>query len=306
MQNINHKEIPEIRVIKQYIKIRVNTLPDLCNEVRARPQAKVHVEQTTNVTHCFYCSRKYHVMSDCQSFLRLRLEDRIKAAKELRICLKCMVFKWKECRCHLNKDIPYHKLLEFPKRKFEGAQQKPRYEPKAKARPYREDSRTFTASASPKEANINVVMDDQEKEKITLLPTAIIKVKTSNGKWISMRALVDQAATHSIITNRAADLLQLTTKKTSLQIKGVGNTPAASNVKMVVITAKPHFASSYKIKFDALIMKSITGLLPSTSVEAVNIEEWHNLADPQSAEPGAIDILISGGEYPKVFGDTRN
>ena len=61
----------------------------------------------------------------------------------------------------------------------------------------------------------------------------------------------------------------------------MGNDAAASNVKVVVLTTKPHFTSNFKLRCDALVMVSISGLLPSVAVKAVRMVEWDNLAAPR-------------------------
>lgn len=111
-----------------------------------------------------------------------------------------------------------------------------------------------------------------------------------------MRALIDQGATHSIITKNAAQILQLNQTKSTLNVKGVGNKTIANRVNSVIVKTRPHFESDFKLQFNALVMESITSMLPEVKVMEVNVDSFKGLADPHYAKPGMIDLLISGAE----------
>ena len=94
------------RTENEYIRIKTNTITT----------SKVHIQTSKNDSSvCLYCKKDKHLIINCRKFLKLKIKDRIKSARELKLCFKCAVAKWKICNCHSNNTLPYHKLLQYPK-----------------------------------------------------------------------------------------------------------------------------------------------------------------------------------------------
>lgn len=209
---IDNRSIPTLKSIQEFVYRRIATVVNKRSEKQPAyvyQQANVNVQQHSK-ENCMLCRKNGHIITRCRNFINMKIEDRIKAARELKLCFKCAVSIWKNCRCAENKSLPYHKLLQYPKATYAPKStnaprttyaQKPTHAPSTS----RNDDQKQSApqQIANREAKINVVNEDKIAEKITLLPTALVRVKAKEGKWIVLRALVDQGATHSIITTKA-------------------------------------------------------------------------------------------------------
>ena len=112
--NIDNRILPSLSMIENFVHRRIHDETSSIRTVQKSQgysQPKIHVQQVN--TKCLYCNKKGHGIDECRKFTNLTIDDRVKAARSVRLCFKCAIAKWSDCNCKNNKNLPYHKLLQF-------------------------------------------------------------------------------------------------------------------------------------------------------------------------------------------------
>lgn len=138
-----------------------------------------------------------------------------------------------------------------------------------------------------------------------LLATACVTLINLKGDNIKVRALLDQGSEISIVQESLVQLLRLPRTRASVPIMGIG----AHNIgaSRGVVTLRLQSRHDPSIEFSAFILPKVTGRIPSRQVTA----SWNHvrglqLADPEFATPGPIDIILGADVYDSLLlGDIR-
>lgn len=118
--NIDNKTLPTLSVIENFVHRRIQDETTVIQIHQNRPggsntarpthvqtkynQAKIHVQHSS--TKCLYCNKPGHTVVVCRKFIALKLDDRIKAARSLKLCFKCANAVWSDCNCKITKTYP--------------------------------------------------------------------------------------------------------------------------------------------------------------------------------------------------------
>ncbi len=128
----------------------------------------------------------------------------------------------------------------------------------------------------------------------SILPTAIINIKSVYGKWIQARALLDSGSEVSFITSSLFRKLGITCNHAKQVVTGlaeasIGTTKGSCTIQIA--------SSKSPIHMHTFILPKLTGNIPSQRLD-VNMEfaSHLTLADPQFMTPNTIDVLI-GVDY---------
>ncbi|XP_055919024.1 uncharacterized protein LOC129951048 [Eupeodes corollae] len=137
-----------------------------------------------------------------------------------------------------------------------------------------------------------------------LLATAIIKVKSAQGDFVQLRALIDPGSQATFITESAVQLLGLKKIPTSFDVSVLGQNKANSCKHFVNLNLSSNY-SDFITSTRGYIYKTLTGLLPNEEVFA---NRWKHLqglklADPSFNRPGNIDILLGNDIYCEILLD---
>ncbi|XP_055918732.1 uncharacterized protein LOC129950839 [Eupeodes corollae] len=135
-----------------------------------------------------------------------------------------------------------------------------------------------------------------------LLATAVVRVKSGDGRFADLRALIDPGSDATFISESAARLLNLPRHPTSVKVSGLGkvsNGTSQNYVDIMFSSKHSRFEGSTK----AFIFKSLTGLLPAHKMIH---NTWEHLTDLQLADPNfhipaPIDILFGSDVYPEII-----
>ena len=134
-----------------------------------------------------------------------------------------------------------------------------------------------------------------------LLMTCRVKVISSDGSVTQARALLDCAASTSLITERLAQQLRLPRRPSNFTINGVAgvNVRPKGTVKFKVAGAR----GGREIEVEASVLPKVTADLPTVPVSPVT--EWKHLtglelADPDYGVPARIDMLLGGKVFSKA------
>ncbi|XP_055920880.1 uncharacterized protein LOC129952352 [Eupeodes corollae] len=135
-----------------------------------------------------------------------------------------------------------------------------------------------------------------------LLATAIIKVKSADGNFIKLRALIDPGSQATFITESASQLLRLKKYNTSFDISVLGQNKSGSCQNYIELTLSSNY-SDFTMSTKGYVYKTLTGLLPSHEIISTKWKHIQGLklADPTFHRPSNIDILLGNDVYCEII-----
>lgn len=206
----------------------------------------------------------------------MKVNERFELAKATKLCFKCLKKHKDVLRCDRKK----------PCKKCEKGHSTWLHE-----RPSQEVSNAVGILED--ETITNAFGAVLENQKQVLLATTLISTKDFYGGKVTLRALIDSGSQGSMITERAAAILQLQQDPTSKHISGLGEN-STKRIKVMKLTIKPRFYSDINLEVDCYILKRLTKTLPDADI---NTENWHHLKNLRLADPtfnlkGQIDVLL--------------
>uniref|UniRef100_A0A1B0DGS0 Uncharacterized protein n=1 Tax=Phlebotomus papatasi TaxID=29031 RepID=A0A1B0DGS0_PHLPP len=101
-----------------------------------------------------------------------------------------------------------------------------------------------------------------------LFPTALVKIKAIGGNWTLFRALIDTGSGDTFISEKAAQELSLPREKINAPVRGIGGATAGVSKHQIRIQVAPRFPSTFQLDAQALVLSSLTGLLPQRNIES--------------------------------------
>ncbi|KAH9645383.1 hypothetical protein HF086_016411 [Spodoptera exigua] len=153
----------------------------------------------------------------------------------------------------------------------------------------------------PKCQQVNTHLAHDNSNEV-LLATAQVKTIANDGTIVILRALLDQGSQVSIITENAAQKLQLKRERMSAVVSGVGAS-ATTNCKGVLHLKCQAIYNNFNININAFIMKKITNKLPSKTINKDSFEHLQHLqlADPDFNISQNIDLLLGAEVYSEIL-----
>ena len=135
-----------------------------------------------------------------------------------------------------------------------------------------------------------------------LLMTCRVKVIAPDGTVTQARALLDSAASTSLISERLAKQLRLARRSCNFKINGVAGINVHPNglVKFKVAGVR---GRERPMEVEASVLPKVTADLPTSPVTPVT--KWKHLsglefADPDYGTPARVDLLLGGKVFSKV------
>ncbi|XP_059047611.1 uncharacterized protein LOC131843038 [Achroia grisella] len=147
-----------------------------------------------------------------------------------------------------------------------------------------------------------------ECKSTMILGTAIVSVRDVNGYYHSARALIDNGSQVSIVTENLAQQLRLP-RSPSSSVLGLGASSAQNSRGMIHCNIKSFMDPTKTISTNCIILKRITGNLPSVMVNKCILDKCKNLvlADNNFSMPGKIDVLLGVDCFNKIIdGEQRS
>lgn len=134
-----------------------------------------------------------------------------------------------------------------------------------------------------------------------LLATVCIKVRAFDGTYYTMRCLIDPGSQSSIISAKAAQLLQLPRQKCNGTIAGVGAKESFCKGMINIYCVSNN--GSYTFVSDVFIMNNVTKNLPNYTFAQPSWSYLNNieLADPEFYISRPIDILFGADIYANII-----
>ncbi|XP_028176630.1 uncharacterized protein LOC114364612 [Ostrinia furnacalis] len=134
-----------------------------------------------------------------------------------------------------------------------------------------------------------------------LLATALIKVKGADDSSHTLRALIDQGSQISLITEQAAQMLNLKRERCQGVIYGVGQRENNCKGKLNITCTSMY--NNYNFTAEVIIMNSLIKNLPNKTFTKPSwpIIQNINLADPEFYVSRPVDILLGADIYSNIL-----
>lgn len=239
---------------------------------------------------CPHCNGN-HVLMQCDKFLDMDIGKRFYTVSKLQLCKNCLFSHGnEECKSTKNCrecNLKHHTLLH-------NSEKKPTTTSNRK-------TNNEQASSSSQQPQISNHVNTKNME--VLLTTVQVKVKSIDGTYIKLRALLDQGSQVNLITENAAQLLRLPRSNINACVTGIGTASGDCRGQLKLTCKSIH--SDYCFTTQALIMKKLTNNLPTTTFGK---SEWPHLKNLKLADPdynisGQIDLLLGADVYSEIILD---
>ena len=245
-----------------------------------KQQTAAYKSYTAVEEACVACGKANHPLGNCVKFQSATREehwDLVMSNARCRNCLKSGHIASK-CRappmckkCHKQ----HHTLLH----KGAGTKLQGGKEP---------SSASYTASS--------------RESKEVLLMTCRVKVTASDGSVTQARALLDSAASTSLVTERLVRRLRLPRRYSNFTINGVAGCSVRPKGTVSFKVAGVR-GGGKQIEVEASVLPKVTADLPTIPVSPVT--QWKHLsglelADPDYRTPARVDILLRGDVFSKA------
>lgn len=303
LQSFTGKDIPKWDDLDKVIKSRIAALNALPPKTEAKGQSNFSPSNkkpssnsrndssadtrksfksfhaTTKPTHCPMCS-EFHVIRKCSAFLKLSVTEREAIVDKHKLCRNCLSSGHIRDNCLSSKNCitcgGRHHTLIHP-------------------------SKPATAG-NTKVLHVNTPCSQFHAKQI-LLATAIIRIKSINGGFIQLRALLDQGSQATLITESAVQRLGLPRTSIRACINGIGDVQTETSKHYVSIVIGSCHNSNYQFTTDAFVLTTLTSVMPNTKIPMANWPHLTSLtlADPTFLEPGHIDVLLGADAYANIL-----
>lgn len=282
--------VPEFADLGAFLYGRLLTL-ELIDTCGFKPPRRLTIRQT----ECKLCPHK-HRLAYCPVFHAKSIEQRRTYIREQNRCFICLrgYHVTNDCplmhRC-LKCNAKHHRLVHVDAVQTTafvcvGRQPTP-------------STATTSSTATKPIQTVAITMTDQ-----VLLPTAMILVRSRTGQLIPLRALIDQGAQASVVTEAALQLLQLPKRSNSHAFSGPSVAPVA-------LTARLSCNSIYNTSRSACldvtvkVVSQLNDTLPSKDVCHANWSHLAgvNVADPEYYRSEKIDCTLGADVLPTLLLD---
>ncbi|XP_063370775.1 uncharacterized protein LOC134659099 [Cydia amplana] len=229
--------------------------------------------------HCPVCN-KNHGIFNCETFQSAKPERKRSIIASLNLCKNCLYNHYdKECfstsRCRTCQER--HNTLVHD------------------AYSQKQD----TSDLLNKRKTVATITQECNKHIEVLLPTALIKARAVDGTYHILRAFIDPGAQMSLITEAAAQLLQIPRESCDDTMYGLGITGNTCNGVINVTMSSMH--CDFQFNGELFIMNKLTLPLPNQTFIKPDLSYLRGLplADPDYNISCPIDIILGTEIYAK-------
>lgn len=246
--------------------------------------------------NCEFCKADKHFLYACDSFLKLTPQNRFLSVKKLNLCINCLKpnHTSKDCKSSKCRECKqrHHTLLHFPK--GQASQEENVTKPT-------DGGHSTNSSFSIAHAENS----EKSNEICTFLATALVDAKSSEGNFITCRALLDSASQLHFISENFVQLLHLKKTKTEASVSGIGLTSAKIKYK-VNLNFKSKF-EDFSQSIEAFVLPNINNIQTNCKINlhSWNLPEGIHLADPYFYNSCKVNILIGAGLFFELLAAER-
>lgn len=163
-------------------------------------------------------------------------------------------------------------------------------------------SNAHASSLQPCNSTVGVIM----AKSTVLLATAIITISAPNGNSIRVRALLDNGADASFISQAVVQILGLRPRQADVAVLGFSSSVPLQIRHQVDLQIR-NVSGNFSMEITALVRPKLNFIVPSTEISA---HSWSHiqgfqLADPEFATPSQIELLLGAVLWNKLYLDQR-
>lgn len=300
----NSCDFPMVSDLVAYVKSRVAVLETVtqCNNARTsnqhhdksksgnrhdnkKPKVALLSSQApvASTSKCLFCSGDHSTVK-CATFTDLSLDDRYQAAKDRKICFRCLnSTHWsnrcsaKACaKCKGRHHVLLHRDIEVPRK-------------------------------PPSSVDIPAVHIGSLDRPTVLLGTALVHVRDYGGRAQPVRALIDSASQVSVMSVTCADRLGLKLSKWTAPLTGLSGVQVPKMNGMVKCTITPRYDADTTIQVTAWVLPSITTNMPSRHLPERCKDQFSHLAlaDPSFDRPAPVELLLGADVFSQILDGKR-
>lgn len=321
-------ELPTWMLLKKFLETRFRTLEMLdggkpagkpmakqpYNNISGKPSPTKKVFHSTAIEEkkqminnnekvCAMCEGG-HTIHQCKQFEKQSPEQRSEWVQSKGLCFNCL---------SSNHSVRYCRQPMCCRRCGRRHHQMLHYERVQNREPVSQDS----TSHDSEKPSVQEVLPKREPEKRVvahfatesnksqvLLATAMVRVKSRNGRSLIVRALIDQGSEVSFVTEATAQTLGLKKSFLNATVSGIGE--GQTKTKSVVYVEVESLCNpEFSMSIEAYVLKKLTSFLPSSESDIKNwpMIESLNLADPTYGSPGKVDMILGAEVYGVIMSE---
>ncbi|XP_036347149.1 uncharacterized protein LOC118756495 [Rhagoletis pomonella] len=236
------------------------------------------------------CCQKQHLLYKCFKFSALPAAEKQSFVLQHRLCLNCLGkgHTYSECernsRCQACKQ-PHHTVIHNA----------------FALRNNKNDEHKLSANLTTTAQIMNAEVHSATTNAQVLLATVRVIIETPERQF-HLKALVDQGAQASFITEDAAQLLNLPKRNTNVIVAGIGGANALIAKRSLTLCLRSQYEKDFKMDCTAFILPKLTSYKPSPyHLRGMPNLSGIFLADPTFALPVNIDLVLGGDVYGDIL-----
>ncbi|KMQ83158.1 hypothetical protein RF55_20764, partial [Lasius niger] len=266
-------DIPSFAKLDGFLTSRIRALEainpsGLINKSEAKKgnkQGNVKSHQVSaNQGTCVGCEGN-HPLHQCKVFIKLSVPQRIELLKQHKCCFNCLRKGHfpRECKsknvCTICKQR-HHSLIH---RDQNAVKTDPSTSPSTSVQPSCNPS-IIRAGESELVSGESIASNNFSHQSIksTLLPTAMVLLRSSTGRSVCVRALLDQGSQATFISESVAQLIKADREPVSISVSGVGGNQAGTVKTVAKLSVEPCSRTGPVIPIKALVMSKLTAYVP--------------------------------------------
>ncbi|XP_055839376.1 uncharacterized protein LOC129907285 [Episyrphus balteatus] len=275
---------------------------------------KVNSFHSAEKSFCCKICNSNHPLRLCKKFSDMDVTSRRKLAQSQKYCYNCLALTHSvyECKSKVSCDKcgkRHHSLLHFTSQKPTPPDTRSYWQPNTSLSTIPIQSTSITQQQPSISSGKDVSSDSStlqsflvNQKRNILLATALVKITAHNQTFL-LRALIDPGSEATYILQSVVNRFKLFTRSTNASICGIGEVQSEFSTSMCPLTLESRINPDVHIPIAAVVLKKLTGNLPSQTVDASNLVELKRLrlADPNFDKPASIDMLIGADIYPLIL-----
>lgn len=136
-----------------------------------------------------------------------------------------------------------------------------------------------------------------------MLATATVCVSTSDGRELTARALIDQGAQSSFVSQNFARKLKIDCYPANVTVSGIGGIEVEKITSYAILNIRSRFKNSSTVKVKALIMKKVTSDIPPVDETVKSLDHFKNLdfADDSHLKNQSVELILGAEVFSLIL-----
>ncbi|XP_036347096.1 uncharacterized protein LOC118756438, partial [Rhagoletis pomonella] len=248
----------------------------------------------TTEASCPCCSSKHYILF-CTDFRNQTPQQRYKTVQQASLCMNCLRSGHKAHQCSSKRrcqkcNSAHHTMIhEYC------ANNQPTPPATMKSSSASNQSPISTYNASITQQTSSVVPP-------VLLGTALVELHSNTGHTMVLRALLDSGAEATFISEYVVSQLKLSKSPLRIPLNGANGQRLATTTGSVEFSLRSTI-STFEMRCTALVLPRVGNLSPSVNYHPEHFKPFWDLklADPKFNISGAIDVILSAGDYATIM-----